>query len=600
MKIKSHQFSLPPLIQCYFFLLIFLSSTTVSAIVGIDCKHFTENKYNNLNARALKDSLKNMQFEEAIKDDSLVEVFYCLSQETGDPEVQLSALNFLSMKYFEKSLFEEAKILTKEIIANPNAILFPNELARAHNYLCIILNLEGNALSAYKHNTILLDLCKKHNLELLPQVYLNLGLFHFNTQDYDQAEDFYLQGVETAEKMNIPLVECGWLLHRLGELYQVQNRVDDALFFINKAMAYWDKTNNQRAKCFTTLQLATVYYNIKQNTKAYKLLEEVRKISHENDFWLSEVEVLSYIGKLNFLEKKYKDAIKYIEKSDAIRLKHSIPFHFGQSYKILAEAYAADNQPLKANESYKHYLSEIASNSDNENAIIKEWVKKNKDLLDNKRNLKLLEQQSQFDQKKMTLQNRLIIVSIFLILFLILLARSYFQTNRKSLKHQEKLLALNKTIKEQSQQLQKANKNIVEQKDALELELVKKLLMLSKQAEAVQKIDLQLTKMPETSDNLDLRKHIMSIKNDSTWDELDIQITQSNSLLFEKLSQKFDNLSQSDLRLCAFLKMNMRTKEIAHLTFRNPASIKVSRSRLRKKLGLTHSSMTISTFLNRL
>jgi len=106
--------------------------------------------------------------------------------------------------------------------------------------------------------------------------------------------------------------------------------------------------------------------------------------------------------------------------------------------------------------------------------------------------------------------------------------------------------------------------------------------------------------MTDTPSNQALKKMINTVKDDSTWDELDFQITQSNRLLFEKLSKKFDNLSQSDLRLCAFMKMNMRTKEIANLTFKNPASVKVARSRLRKKLGLTHSTMTISTFLNRL
>lgn len=84
------------------------------------------------------------------------------------------------------------------------------------------------------------------------------------------------------------------------------------------------------------------------------------------------------------------------------------------------------------------------------------------------------------------------------------------------------------------------------------------------------------------------------------WKELDIQISQANSDFFERLSKQFDNLTKGDLRLCALLKMNLRTKEIANLTFRNPESIKVARSRLRKKIGLTHSNIDISSFLNQI
>ena len=46
--------------------------------------------------------------------------------------------------------------------------------------------------------------------------------------------------------------------------------------------------------------------------------------------------------------------------------------------------------------------------------------------------------------------------------------------------------------------------------------------------------------------------------------------------------------------------MNLSTKEIAIITFKNPESIKVARSRLRKKLGLTHSKTILSSFLNQI
>jgi len=44
----------------------------------------------------------------------------------------------------------------------------------------------------------------------------------------------------------------------------------------------------------------------------------------------------------------------------------------------------------------------------------------------------------------------------------------------------------------------------------------------------------------------------------------------------------------------------MNTKEIANLTFKNPESVKVARSRLRKKLGLTHSNINFNTFFNQI
>lgn len=97
-------------------------------------------------------------------------------------------------------------------------------------------------------------------------------------------------------------------------------------------------------------------------------------------------------------------------------------------------------------------------------------------------------------------------------------------------------------------------------------------------------------------DTLSIRKEVTKVKDNSLWTELNLQITQANEVFFERLLMKHPNLTQSDLRLCAFLKMNMNTKEIANLTFKNPESIKVARSRLRKKMGMTHSNLTFKAF----
>jgi len=104
--------------------------------------------------------------------------------------------------------------------------------------------------------------------------------------------------------------------------------------------------------------------------------------------------------------------------------------------------------------------------------------------------------------------------------------------------------------------------------------------------------------MPDTSDALELKKVVAETQNDNLWEELDLQINNANQVFFEKLLKKYPYLTLNDLRLCAFLKMNLSTKEIANLTFRNLESIKVARSRLRKKLDLTHTNTNISTFLN--
>jgi AraC family transcriptional regulator, chitin signaling transcriptional activator len=56
--------------------------------------------------------------------------------------------------------------------------------------------------------------------------------------------------------------------------------------------------------------------------------------------------------------------------------------------------------------------------------------------------------------------------------------------------------------------------------------------------------------------------------------------------LFKKLKEQFRGFSINDLRLCAYLKIGLNSKEIAEIMNIQPSSAYISRSRLRKKLNL--------------
>jgi len=51
------------------------------------------------------------------------------------------------------------------------------------------------------------------------------------------------------------------------------------------------------------------------------------------------------------------------------------------------------------------------------------------------------------------------------------------------------------------------------------------------------------------------------------------------------------------MKLCAFLRLNMTTKEIAELTGQQIHTLENARYRLRQKLGITSSDVNLVTFL---
>ena len=58
----------------------------------------------------------------------------------------------------------------------------------------------------------------------------------------------------------------------------------------------------------------------------------------------------------------------------------------------------------------------------------------------------------------------------------------------------------------------------------------------------------------------------------------------------KKVKSLHSDLTPNDLRLCAYLRLNLSSKEIAPLLNISPRSVEVKRYRLRKKMNLDHNA----------
>nr|WP_121273868.1 triple tyrosine motif-containing protein [Pedobacter schmidteae] len=76
-------------------------------------------------------------------------------------------------------------------------------------------------------------------------------------------------------------------------------------------------------------------------------------------------------------------------------------------------------------------------------------------------------------------------------------------------------------------------------------------------------------------------------KNDADWSQFALHFDQVHNNFLSTLKQQFPNLSQNDLKMSAYLKMNLSSKEIAQLMGITIRGVEVGRYRLRKKLNIT-------------
>ncbi len=76
-------------------------------------------------------------------------------------------------------------------------------------------------------------------------------------------------------------------------------------------------------------------------------------------------------------------------------------------------------------------------------------------------------------------------------------------------------------------------------------------------------------------------------KGAEDWDQFAIYFDQVHNNFLAVMKTKFPGLSSTDLKLCAYLRLNLTSKEIAQLLNISLKGVEISRYRVRKKLGLS-------------
>jgi len=88
-------------------------------------------------------------------------------------------------------------------------------------------------------------------------------------------------------------------------------------------------------------------------------------------------------------------------------------------------------------------------------------------------------------------------------------------------------------------------------------------------------------------------------KSDEDWNKFALYFDEVHNNFLSTLKAKYPQLSPTDLKLCAFLRLNLSSKEIAQLLNISLKGVEVSRYRLRKKLGLA-TEVNLNDFLGKI
>ena len=187
-------------------------------------------------------------------------------------------------------------------------------------------------------------------------------------------------------------------------------------------------------------------------------------------------------------------------------------------------------------------------------------------------------------------------VCFYVILILTLIFAWYFLSKKYYNRKQEKLL-LNAQKELELKELESSQKIIKLNNDKLRSdiesknrELASSTMSIIKKNEFLHSIKNELLESTEKDFSKVVKIIDKNLNNTDDWKLFQEAFNNADRQFLDKLKEKHPGLTPNDLRLCAYLRLNLSSKEISPLLNISPRSVEVKRYRLRKKMALNHDA----------
>lgn len=190
----------------------------------------------------------------------------------------------------------------------------------------------------------------------------------------------------------------------------------------------------------------------------------------------------------------------------------------------------------------------------------------------------------------------------------------FYILHRKKIKKEQRLLQLKfeaeqkiilkeKTIENERRIVELKNESLQNEVKLKSKQLANTAMALVKKNETLLELKREILLHKNSFDNYFSYKNIIkkidsSISHKDEWKVFEYNFNQVHEEFFKDLKSKHPKLTAKDLRICAYIKMNLSTKEIAPLLNISLRGVETQRYRLRGKLGLDSDQSLTDYLLN--
>ena len=370
--------------------------------------------------------------------------------------------------------------------------------------------------------------------------YNNIGLLFIEKMQYDSALICF--------KMALKLIESPYgratIFNNLGDVYYNTRLYDSSEYYHRMALVIQDKNGFKEQMSLTMINLAGAVKELGRYNESIQLALEAYKINElERNYDLLNAAAL-------VLSNAYEKA------GD---LKSSLLF--SRKHKQYHDSLYNEN---KRNEILSLQLKFNTAEKESEN--------------------ELLRKKNELNEAKIKLQYMIGIVLVIILLLSIWILRLSVKRNKTK-----------QELADQKLKTEQIQKNYLKKELTFKnRELTNFALQIVERNDFISDVTRELEKWSKNvpSNNIQVRQLVKRIKENEYINrdqkEFDAHVSSVYASFYNKLEEKYADLTRNEKRLAALLRLNLSSKEISSIIGISPKSVDMGRYRLRKKLELTN------------
>jgi tetratricopeptide (TPR) repeat protein len=407
--------------------------------------------------------------------------------------------------------------------------------------------------------------------------------FYYALGDFDNARGNLRHALKYQPEVSRTRIN---IMNTIGLTYRNDGQYNTAMGYFNNALKMASAIKDTVWVAIATGNIGSVYFLQHQYKKAAPLIEADYRQSLKFDQKLNSAIALLRLIRINIDQGKLKQARLQLDTADNLLLtcRENVLTQRVQYYELMAEiSEQLDKLPeAMLYRDKSETLRDSVAKRDNITAIERvrlQWV-----IEKSRREFDDLKKSAEVDAFK---QDTIIVVLLLLIVITFLI---YNRQRLKAKKDKELLASEMLRVDEQLKNATLALHGYTEN-------LMQKNILIDEIKTELENVQLKHTDV-DVADSLDkmMQAHIMT---DNNWDEFRKLFSRVHTTFFYNLRHAYDNLSGTDIRLLALIKLKLNNREMSGMLGITVDGVKKAKQRLRKKMQLLESD-EIEEIANRL